>query len=275
MPASPVHGEFGPLLRSWRTQRGLSQERLAFQAEISTRHLSFLETGRSAPSREMALILAGSLDLPLREQNVLLRAAGFAPVFRESALDGPELDAVSRALDHILAAQEPHAAVVFDRAWNVKRTNAGASRLLGWAMEGKSPPPEVMSNGIKLLLHPEGLRDLVPDWERLAAGLIWRTRREQAARPDPRIDALLTDLLKYPGIPERMGSAIVDEVMAGRPFLGVRLERDGVTLDFFTTLTSLGTPLDVTAEDTQIESYFPANDRTDAFVRGLAGRPQA
>lgn len=241
------------------------------QAEISARHLSFLETGRSAPSREMALVLAGSLDLPLREQNVLLRAAGFAPVFRESALEGPELDMVSRALDHLLRAQEPHAAIVVDRAWNVKRMNDGATRLLGWALEGLSPPAVVLGNAMKLLLHPDGLRDRVLGWDRLAAGILWRTRREQALHPDARVAALLDELASYPYVPARVGSAVVDEALAGRPYVPVEIARGETVLRFFTTLTTLGTPLDVTAEDVRIESYFPSDERTNAFIRELSG----
>ena len=264
-----AHASFGPELRRWRTLRGLSQDKLAEQAEISARHLSFLETGRSAPSREMVLVLAGSLDLPLREQNALLSAAGYAPVFRESPLDGSELSMVRRAVDHLLAKHEPYAAVVMNRAWDVSRMNDGAARLFAWALGGRTPPPEVAGNGLRALLHPDGLRDVVIDWERLAAGLLWRTRRELAVSPDERVERMLAELTSYPGVSARLG-VVVDEALANRPFLSIRLAREGVELSFFTTLTSLGTPLDVTAQEIRIESYFPADEATESFVKKLS-----
>ncbi len=275
LPAMQVtpHSAFGPTLRRWRTVRGLSQERLAGQAEISCRHLSFLETGRSAPSREMVLILAGSLDLPLRDQNELLQTAGFAPVFRESPLESaPELTMVRRALEHLLRAHEPHGAVVMNRAWDVHRMNDAAARLFAWALDGRMPAPEVVSNAMRALLHPEGLRDVVVGWERLAAGLLWRTRRELALVPDARTEALLRDLTSYPGVPSDLGSA-VDEVLATQPFVQIHLRRGDTDLRFFTTLTSLGTPLDVTAQDIRIESYFPADEATERWVHGRAQPP--
>jgi transcriptional regulator with XRE-family HTH domain len=269
MLTTVVHAAFGPELRRWRTLRGLSQEKLAEQAEISARHLSFLETGRSAPSRDMVLVLAGALDLPLREQNTLLAAAGYASVFRESPLEGSALGMVRRALDHMLAKHEPYAAVVMNRAWDVSRMNQGAARLFAWALGGRMPPPEVASNAMRALLHPEGLREVVVGWERLAAGLLWRTRREHAAAPDERVERLLAELAAYPGVPSRLGTA-ADELSGEQPFVTIHLARDGEELRFFTTLTSLGTPLDVTAQEIRIESYFPADDATEAFVRRLA-----
>lgn len=261
-----VHAAFGPMLRRWRGLRGLSQEKLAFAAEISARHLSFLETGRSAPSREMVLVLAGALDVPLREQNELLQAAGFAPVFRETALEAPELVMIKKALDHLLDAHEPHAAIVVNGAWDVHRMNRAATRLFAWALAGRVPPPEVATNAMKALLHPEGLRNVVVGWERLAAGLMWRTRRELAKTPDSRVEKLVNDILAYPGVPAGIGSA-VDEVFAAQPFVQIHLRRDGVDLRFFTTLTSLGTPLDLTAQEVRIESYFPADSATERWVR--------
>jgi transcriptional regulator with XRE-family HTH domain len=261
-----VHAAFGPMVRRWRTLRGLSQEKLAFAAEISSRHLSFLETGRSAPSREMVLVLAGALDIPLREQNELLQAAGFAAVYRESALEAPELAMVRKALDHLLDAHEPHAAIVVNSAWDLHRMNKGAQRLFAWALGGRVPPAEVMTNAMRALLHPDGLRSVVVGWDRLAAGLIWRTRRELARTPDARVDRLLAEILAYPGVPAHLGAA-VDELFADQPFVQVHLRRDGVDLRFFTTLTTLGTPLDLTAQEIRIESYFPADERTERWVR--------
>jgi hypothetical protein len=176
---------------------------------------------------------------------------------------------VRRALDHLLAKHEPYPAVVMNRAWDVSRMNQGAQRLFYWALGGRTPPAEVVSNAMRALLHPEGLRDVVVDWEHLAAGLLWRTRREHAASPDDRVERLLRELAAYPGVPARVAAGL-DDALANQPFVTIRLSRGGVELSFFTTLTSLGTPLDVTAQEIRIESYFPADDATETFLRQMS-----
>jgi transcriptional regulator with XRE-family HTH domain len=273
MPATSAvhtaHASFGPLLRRWRQSRGLSQEKLAEQAEVSPRHLSFLENGRSAPSREMVLVLAGTLDLPLRDQNALLGSAGFSAAFTESALESRELSMVRRALDRLLAKQEPYPAIVVDPAWNVSRMNQGAQRLFSWALAGRQPPPEVLANAMRATLHPEGLRHVIVGWLELAGALIARTRRDLDHRPDPRVEALLREVLEYPDVPR----GISPNAVPPGPFLPVHVRRDDVELRFFTTLTTLGTPLDVTAQEVHIESYFPADDATEKFVYVMAGQP--
>lgn len=261
MPATAVHAAFGPLLRRWRQSRGLSQEKLAEHAEVSPRHLSFLETGRSAPSREMVLVLAGTLDLPLRDQNALLGAAGFSAAFAESNLESRELGMISRALDRLLAKQEPYPAIVVDPAWNVSRMNLGAQRLFAWCLEGRNPPPGVLANAMRATLHPEALRPVIVGWAPFAAALIARTRRELELRPDPRVRALLDEVLAYPDVPR----SAPGQLPAG-PFLPVHVRKHDMELRFFTTLTALGTPLDVTAQEVHIESYFPADEATEKFL---------
>jgi transcriptional regulator with XRE-family HTH domain len=265
----PIHVAFGPMLKRWRSSRGYSQERLADAAEVSPRHVSFLETGRAAPSREMVLVLASALDLPLRDRNTLLGAAGFAAVYRESDLDSPALVAVRRALQHLLDAQEPHAAFLVDRLWNVRKLNRGGSRLLGWLFGPRVPPPLTGANILHSLFHPEGVRESVVNWEDVAGLLIERLHREIALEPDDDDRrALLRTVLGYPGVPEHFRSArFVD---AAYPFVPVQLRQGGTELKFFTTLTTLGTPLDVTAQELRIESYFPADDATESFMRAAA-----
>jgi len=261
-----VPASFGPLLRKWRLTRSYSQQRLASDSEVSTRHLSFLETSRAAPSREMVLLLASALELPLRERNGLLVAAGFAPVYRESALDGAELAHVRRALDYVLAQQEPYGAVVVDRVWNVLRMNVGTMRLFG-AVLGDTPPP-ARPNVVDLLFAPGPFREAVVNWEEVAGPLVERLHREIAAEPeDQERRTLLATILAYPDVPQDYREARLETV---RPFVPLQLRVRGEELRFFTMISTLGTPLDVTAQELRIETYFPADDATELWCRNAA-----
>lgn len=260
---------FGPLLREWRLARRLTQQELAERAEVSGRHLSFLETGRAGASREMVLVLANALDLPLRERNLLLGAAGFAPVYRETSLDAAPMLHVRRALDHILAHQEPFPAMVIDREWNVVRLNGGAQRLFARFIVPLNPPPIVLTNLAHALYHPEGLRHVIVDWAFLAAAIAERLHREAAADPSVGPRALRDAVLAYPGIPDRLRQPrLLDAPPVALPICLRAV--DGVEAHFFTTLTTLGTPLDITAEELRIEAYFPLDDATEALMRDLA-----
>lgn len=259
----------GALLREWRLARRLTQQELAERAEVSVRHLSFLETGRSQASREMILVLANGLELPLRERNLLLHAGGFAPVYRETALDAGPMAHVRRALDHLLAQQEPFPAMVLDRLWNVRHLNAGARRMFARFVLPHDPPPIVLGNLVHALFHPRGLRHVIVDWPQLAAASAERLHREAAA--DPREDgirALRDAVLAYPGVPDRIRQPRLGDAPPVALPLCLRAP-DGVEARFFTTLTTLGTPLDITAEELRIESYFPLDDATEALMRGL------
>lgn len=269
--APPERNAFGSLLREWRSARRLTQQELADLAEVSVRHLSFLETGRASASREMVLALANALDLPLRERNLLLGAAGFAAVYRETALDAAPMAGVRRALDHLLAHQEPFPAIVMDRAWNVLRVNLGAARLFSRFVLPLEPPPIVLSNLAHALFHPQGLRRVLVDWPVLAATFAERLHREAAADPSEGVMRALRDaVLAYEGVPDRLRRPrFVEPTPVALP---LRLRApDGVEAQLFTTLTTLGTPLDVTAEELRIESYFPVDDATDALFRTMAG----
>ena len=256
------HTTFGPLLRAHRTARALSQERLADRAEVSPRHLSCLETGRAAPSREMVLVLGSALDLPLRDRNDLLSAAGYAPVYAAAGLDGAAAEPVRRAVEHLLAAHEPYGAVLCDRDFNVLRMNRGAARLFGWAAEGCEAPPEVWSNVLLSTVHPGALRGRIENFDEVAAELSARVVRERDLEPDParraRLDRVLRDLGAPRCAPPGGGTT---------PAMAVHLRRGAVSLRLFTTLTTLGTPTDVTAQELRIESYFPADDATERWIR--------
>jgi len=262
---------FGEVLRHWRQARRMSQLTLATEAEISARHLSFLETGRAQPSREMALLLAGVLDVPLREQNVLLAAAGFAPVYRETALAAPELSQVRRALGFLLTQQEPYPALVVDRHWNLLMQNQGAQRLfqlfLDRAAAAEMPGPP---NVARLTFYPRGLRPYITNWEALAGPLIQQIHREAVGGiPDEGTRRLLAELLAYPGVPARWRTP--DPKAQSIPLLPLALRKDDLALQFFTTIATFGTPQDITLQELRVECFFPADEATEALVRRLAG----
>ena len=259
---------FGSLLRQWRNARRMSQQQLAIESEVSTRHISYVENGKSAPSREMVLILASALDLPLRERNSLLSTAGFAPVYRETNLSAPEMQPVRHAFDTILAHHEPYPAIVLTRAWDVVNMNQAFMRLFAFLLE---PPvdPIVAQNIMHALFHPQGVRPYVANWEEVASFLIDRLYREAIIELETSESRKLLDaLLDYPGVPARMHE--VDLAAAPKVCITVNLEKDGTRLALFSTLTTLGTPLDVTAQELRIESYFPANDVTGEWLRKSA-----
>jgi transcriptional regulator with XRE-family HTH domain len=258
----------GTLLRQWRQRRGLSQLDLAGQAGISQRHLSFLEAGRAAPSREMVLRLATTLDLPLRQQNALLLAAGFAPAWRERDLSAPELAGVERALRHILAQQEPYPAFVVDRRWTLLRANTGAGRLVAF-LTG-APPGTALTPGVNLaeaLVSPEGLRPLIVNWEEVAFYFLRGVHADAAADGTPETEALLARLLAFPGLPSLARVLAAD---ARAPVLTIHFRRGEASLHLFTTIATLGTPLDVTLQEIRIECFFPADQGTEGLLRSWA-----
>ena len=260
---------FGAQLRSWRTARRISQEQLAGRAGVSTRHLSFVENGRSKPSREVVLALAGALDVPLRERNALLTAAGFAGVFRASPLDADELRHLRRAIDHVLRQQEPFGAVVVDGHWDILQLNQGAQRLLG-----HFPPttPEGLAVSRNLLLgtvHPGALRPYIVNWDEVAGPLVARLHHEISARPgDEALQRLLVRVLATPDVPHEWRVPAPGRTAA--PFLTVHLRSPALDVRLFTMLTSIGTALDVTADEVHIETYFPADDASEAALRALS-----
>lgn len=247
---------FGDLLKSWRAQRRLSQLELASQAEVSTRHVSFLETGRSRPSREMVLHLAEYLDVPLRERNALLVAAGFAPAFDERPLDDPELTPAREALDLVLSGHEPYPAVVVDRRWNLVAANSAIAVFTdGMPSELLEPPINV----VRASTRPDGLAGRILNFDEYGAHLVGRLRRQVELTADPQLAALLAEVRSYPGVVELPGFE-----PRGTALLPMRIRTaDGrAVLSFFSTIATFGTPVDVTLEELAIETFFPADDAT-------------
>ncbi len=255
---------FGEHLRHWRQHRRLSQLDLADEADISTRHLSFMETGRSVPSREMVLRLTERLDVPLRERNALLVAAGYAPMYRERALDDPALAAARQAVELILKGHEPWPALAVDRHWNLVSYNTLVPRLLAMADASLLQAPV---NVLRLSLHPLGLAPHLANLAQWRAHLFERLRQQIAATADPVLAALLDELRSYPLPPD------TDQHMEGElpgvvmPF---RLRTPHGMLSFISTITIFGTPVDVTLQELALETFFPADDFTRAALQAMA-----
>jgi transcriptional regulator with XRE-family HTH domain len=251
--AKPV----GTLLREWRERRRMTQLGLALEAEISPRHLSFVETGRSQPSREMLLHLSEELEIPLRERNLLLVAAGFAPMFRERSLQDNELEAARRAIDLVLEAQKPFPAFALDRHWQIVASNGALPALYAdVAAELLQPPVNVL----RLSLHPAGLAPRIANLAEWRAHLISRLRRQIDVTADPVLIELLHEISAYP-VP---GGKARGEYAIVVPF---KIAHGGELLSFFSATTVFGTPLDVTLSELAIESFFAADAATAQFVR--------
>ena len=252
----------GDLLREWRERRRLSQLDLSIEAEISTRHLSFVETGRSAPSRDMVLRLADRLDVPLRERNQLLLAAGYAPVYGESPLDAPALTEVRAAVRQVLAGHEPFPALAADRLWRLVDANAAMALFTEGVSVGLLRPP---ANVLRLALHPDGLAPRIVNLGEWRAHLLGRLRRQVALTGDPELTELAGELDDYPcDQPEPE----VELPGAGDVFVPLKLRHPRGELSFFSLVSTFGTPLDVTVAELVIESFFPADPHTAAVLRG-------
>jgi transcriptional regulator with XRE-family HTH domain len=250
----------GELLRQWRERRRLSQLALALDAEISTRHLSFVETGRSLPSREMVLRLAEQLDLPLRERNSLLLAAGYAPIYAESGLDSAPMAAVRAAIRQLLTAHEPYPAVVVDRRWGLVDANASVALFTAGVRPDLLTPP---ANVLRVSLHPEGMAPRIVNLGEWRAHLLGRLRRQIASTADPGLAALHDELRAYPcDQPEPE----IELPGPGDVVIPLRIRHADAELAFFHMVATFGTPLDVTVSELMIESFFPANPETAAVL---------
>ena len=259
---SATHRNFGEQLRWWRKRRGLSQLELAGAAGTSQRHLSFLESGRAAPSQPMVLNLAAALSVPLRQQNTFLVSAGYAAVWREGRLGETELVQLGGALDHILAQQEPFPAFVVDRHWNLMRANGGAARLVRFIL---GAVPEGAVNLADALLSPAVLRPFIVNWEEVALHFIRGVQADAIADGSPESSSLLARLLSHDGLPGLSRSAAFED--APRPLLPIHMRKSDVSLHLFTTIATLGTPQDITAQEIRIESFFPMDEPTTRFFR--------
>lgn len=253
----------GELLRGWREHRRLSQLDLANRVAVSTRHVSFVENGRSKPSREMVLRLADQLDIPLRDRNQLLLAGGYAPIYSESSLHSPVMLAIREVLRRLLKAHQPFPALVVDRWWNIVEANAGI-RLF---TEGVAPRLlEAPINAMRLTLHPDGLASRLANLGEVSAHILGGLRRQVASTADPELQDLYDELRAYP-----CGQAepLPDLPGPGEVVLPIRLRYRDRELALLTTIATFGTPLDITVSELMIESYFPADDATAAALHEL------
>jgi len=243
--------ELGRFLRYWRQQRGKSQLDLSLDTGVSQRHISFVESGRSVPSRELLLSLAKTLDVPLREQNVLLLASGYAPVYLESTWDAPEMAVVTRAIDRMLRQHEPYPAIMMDRYWNVLKTNEAAPLFFGSFVDlstRKKP-----RNLLHLMFDPDGMRPFLEDWDSVASGLLQRVYREAVGHvADKKTIELLNDLKKYPGVTE-LSMARKSQA----PVLPITFVRGSERFSYFSIISTIGLPQDITAQEFRIECMFP------------------
>lgn len=253
----------GDMLREWRQRRRLSQLELSLEAEISTRHLSFLETGRSQPSREMVLRLAEQLAVPLRDRNILLQAAGYARVFPERPLDDPALQIARQAVDQVLAGHEPYPALAVDRHWTLVAANNATMRLVTGVDPALLQPPV---NVLRLALHPSGMAPRTANLAEWRAHLLARLGHQIQISGDPVLVRLLGELRGYPA-----PDGTEHHADAGAFVVPFQLITENGTLTFFSTVTVFGTPLDITLSELAVEAFYPANAVTADALRRLAG----
>lgn len=275
MSAVREQNSFGELLRRWRLTRRVSQLELGLEAEVSARHISFIETGRARPSRAMVAILSSVLDVPLRERNALLIAAGFAPAYHETDLQAPQMAQVRHALELILRQHEPFGAIVFNRYWELVMSNAAYLQLT-MQLAGMSeapcapytvtPPPRL--NILKLLFDPAAWRPHIVNWETVACATLARLHRETIHYRDPALGELLQTLLAYPAVPARWREP--DFTAPQDVVIPVEIRLGDATLRFFSTVTTLGTPQDITLQELSIESFHPADAQSADLIRALA-----
>jgi len=264
--------DFAQALRYWRTKRGLSQLALSVEAEVSQRHLSFLESGRAQPSRELILKLGLVLDVPLRQRNAMLLAAGFAPAYQERDLSDPELAAVRQALEFMLAQAAPYPALVVDRLWNLVMANEPAAAMLRFLLDMPAHAPIPRDGSVNVIrLTLESLRPCIVNWQEVCADqLLWVQREAMSDGPASEATALLRELAALPDIAAAVQAPNLER--RALPFLPVTLKKGDVTLNLFTTITTMGTPHDVTVHELRLESFFPADDASAAWFRALAQR---
>jgi transcriptional regulator with XRE-family HTH domain len=251
----------GTLLRDWRQRRRLSQLDLALDAGVSARHLSFVETGRSKPSSEMVLHLAEQLEVPLRERNQLLLAAGYAPVYGERTLDDPEMQPVREAIELVLGGHEPYPALLVDQHWEMVAANRGVALITDGVAPDLLEPPV---NALRVALHPEGMAPRILNLAEWRAHLLERLARQIAVTGDAQLTTLYQELAAYPAprLESNGGQSVANDIV-----VSLRLDGGDRELSFFSTVTTFGTAVDITVAELAIESFFPADKHTAEFLR--------
>ncbi|AMO93021.1 helix-turn-helix family protein [Collimonas fungivorans] len=258
-PNLPTSG-FGDLLRYWRDIRGVSQLDLSLEAGVSQRQISFIESGRSVPGRHTILALAQTLEVPLRERNALLLAAGYAPVYSEAPWNAQEMRSVVHALERLMRQHEPFPAIVMDRHWNVLMTNDAAPRFFNHFIDMAAR--EGPRNVLHLIFDPQGMRPFVDDWDNVARSLLQRVHRESVGHVvDGGTRALLDELLAYPEVPRDWKTYHAPSAM---PVIPLGFISEGVVLRYFSMVTSVGAPQNVAAQELRLECMFPADEATEA-----------
>ncbi|NJK52381.1 MAG: helix-turn-helix transcriptional regulator [Leptolyngbyaceae cyanobacterium SU_3_3] len=261
---------FGTLLKQWRDRRGFSQLDLAIESGVSQRHISFIESGRAKPSRKMILELAIVLEIPLRQQNLMLTAAGFAPVHSENDLSSPEMASIRKALDFILKQQEPLPAIIIDRYWNLLLTNNGTNRLLATFIDPSRLRTLFYTDGtinlMRVIFHSQGLRPFIANWEEFAGHLLGRLHREASSNNDNDNEqslslSLFDEIMNYSGVSEIWNTS--NRTAQNTLLLTIHLKKNDLRWQFFSTITTLGTPYDITLQELRIECLFPADEATE------------
>ncbi len=262
---------FGNLLKYWRKQRNFSQLDLALASDVSQRHISFLESGRANPSQDMILQLATVLDIPLREQNIMLTTAGFAPIYSESDLSSPEFEPIRKALDFIMLSQTHSPVLIMDRYWNLIQSNPASQRLINWLINSEDLQNffyDGKINLMRLMLHPQGLKPFVVNWKEIASHLIKRIYREAIANGNnEQTMQFYQEFLTYPDVPQlwKLSHSHTWQL----PLLTVNFLKDGINLNFFSAIATLGTPHDIMLQELRIETLFPADEVTQQNLANL------
>jgi transcriptional regulator with XRE-family HTH domain len=256
-------GELGDLLRYWRDVRGMSQLGLSLEAGVSQRQISFIESGRSVPGRDTLLTLAQTLDVPLRERNALLLAAGYAPMYSEAPWNAQEMHGVVRALERVVRQHEPFPAIVMDRHWNVLMTNDAAPRFFGCFIDMAAR--EGPRNMLHLIFDPQGMRPFVADWKTVSRSLLQRVYRESVGHMvDDGTRRLLDELLAYPDVPRDWNTHHGRSAAPTMPVIPIGFVSEGAVLRYFSMVTTVGAPQNVATQELRLECMFPADDETEA-----------
>lgn len=271
-----IGSSFGTLLRHWRERRRLSQLELGLEATVSARHISFIETGRSKPSREMVVALANVLDLSLRDSNEMLLSAGYAPVYKETSLNAPQMSQVRQALELLLKRQEPFGAIVFDLQWNLIMANQGYLAMAALMLDEETKmtpykitiPPQI--NLLNLLFDPKGWRSFIVNWEDVAKIMLRRFYKQALWGRDLAAQKLLENALKYPGVSSSWKET--DSDLQQELVIPLVLQLGTYQLSFFSTIASLGSPQDITLQELHIEAFHPANKQTEEIILSLMGK---
>jgi len=253
--------ELGELLRQWRGVRGRSQLAISVDTGISQRQISFIESGRSVPTRSTLLGLSQALEIPLRERNSLLLAAGYAPLYSDAGWNSDEMKSINRALARILAQHEPYPAMVLDRYWNVLLTNEAAPRFFNCFIELSARPAP--RNVLHLMFDPNGMRPFIAAWPILARALMQRVHREAVGHiVDDKTKELVTDLLAYPDVPADWRAP---DRLSALPMIPMSFVKDGAAMNYFSLVTTVGTPQTIAAQELRVECLYPADEATEGL----------